>query len=461
MFQHDDAIKNIQIAKNKEKKNILYNYLESNIYFSKAFLYETTEDRQNYTKRFEQWEKSLKSGNKQSPYYRYCLSNLYLQRAMLSLKHGDFLKAGIDIRRANKMLEENAKQFPAFIIQNKELGLIHAFIGTIPQQYTWLLNLTGFSGNISQGESEIMTLFNASIHIKEFEFLQTESFLSLSILANVLHFEKETFSKLLAMSEKISSIYKKSPLYIFARATLFIKSGNNEAAVNELRKYNSSQYQIRFDYLDYMHGLILLQRNDRNAVNFLYRYVNNFKGIHNIKSAYQKIAWYYLIFGETEKYEHYMNIVKIAGNALNESDKQAHKEALNNTIPHPQLLQARLLSDGGYYEQAIEVIESIDSAKLCENLVHCVELLYRKARTYHLQSSENHAIRLYTETIVKGKELKEYFAANSALMLGNIYETQQNNDEAIRYYNICLSLPFEEYRGSIQQKAKAGLQRLQ
>jgi hypothetical protein len=461
LFQHNDALKHIQTAKARDKNNLLYSYLESNIYFIKAFLNETSADKNNYIQKFDQWEKSLKTSNKKSPFHRYCLGNLYLQRALIQFKHGSYVKAGIDFRRANGLLEENKKLFPNFIAQNKELGLIHAFVGTIPQQYSWLVNFIGFSGSISQGEAELMKVFNESIKNTELNYLQVESFMGLSILTSMLNYEQDSYSKLLSLAEKVSPIYQTSPIYIYYKVVLLKNSGHNNLAINELKKYNNTNSQMRFDYLDYIHGLLLLQKNDNNAVNFLFRYVSNFKGIHNIKTAYQKIAWYYLINGDTAKYEYYVNIIKQVGNSISDADKLAQKEAESNIIPHPQLLQAQLLSDGGYYEEALNILNNIDSTKICKKTLLCVEYKYRKARVLHLQNKEYQAIQYYNETIIQGKDLKEYFAANSALMLGNIYELKQQKAEAKKYYNMCLSLPFEEYRASIQQKAKAGLQRIQ
>jgi len=53
----------------------------------------------------------LERGDKESPFYRYCLSQIYLQWAFVRLKFGEYATAGIEIRRAYSLLRENEEKF--------------------------------------------------------------------------------------------------------------------------------------------------------------------------------------------------------------------------------------------------------------------------------------------------------------------------------------------------------------
>jgi hypothetical protein len=66
----------------------------------------------------------------------------------------------------------------------------------------------------------------------------------------------------------------------------------------------------------------------------------------------------------------------------------------------------------------------------------------------------------YQETITKGGELPYYFAANSSLQLGIIYEQQHDFIQAQKYYLKVLDMNFDEYHFSITNKAQAGLNRI-
>jgi len=71
------------------------------------------------------------------------------------------------------------------------------------------------------------------------------------------------------------------------------------------------------------------------------------------------------------------------------------------------------------------------------------------------------AILHYDNVLTKGSEYQYYFAANSALQLGFIYESLSEFGKAKSYYKKCLSLKYDEYKKSISQKAKAGLNRIE
>ncbi|HPK05374.1 MAG TPA: hypothetical protein PK908_05710, partial [Bacteroidales bacterium] len=59
-----------------------------------------------------------------------------------------------------------------------------------------------------------------------------------------------------------------------------------------------------------------------------------------------------------------------------------------------------------------------------------------------------------------GKDLPYFYAGNSALQLGLLYEAMKQPEKALHYYNVCLKLRFNEYQTSIHQKAKAGINRI-
>ncbi|MBK7970390.1 MAG: hypothetical protein IPK08_16405 [Bacteroidetes bacterium] len=66
----------------------------------------------------------------------------------------------------------------------------------------------------------------------------------------------------------------------------------------------------------------------------------------------------------------------------------------------------------------------------------------------------------YGQTYENGSSTTYYFAANAALLSAIIYEEQKQNKEAIEWYKKCLALRNHEYQNSIDQKAEAGLNRL-
>jgi tetratricopeptide (TPR) repeat protein len=74
---------------------------------------------------------------------------------------------------------------------------------------------------------------------------------------------------------------------------------------------------------------------------------------------------------------------------------------------------------------------------------------------------KDQAIKFYKSTIVKGKHLKQYFAARSALQLGLIYEERKDFVAAIEYFKNCMEMKNTAFKNSLDQKAKSGILRCQ
>jgi hypothetical protein len=112
---------------------------------------------------------AIRNGDRQSPYYLYTQADIHLQWAITRVKFEDYFQAVMEIKRAFNLLTKNQELFPSFMPNKKNLGLLHALIGTVPDQYRWGLKLLGMSGTIAQGRAEIEeVLAYAKSH--DFEF---------------------------------------------------------------------------------------------------------------------------------------------------------------------------------------------------------------------------------------------------------------------------------------------------
>ncbi|MBK8502704.1 MAG: hypothetical protein IPL46_11060 [Saprospiraceae bacterium] len=98
---------------------------------------------------------AIRRGDDQSPYYLYTQADIHLQWAITRVKFEDYFQAVMEIKRAFSLLSKNEELFPDFMPNKKNLGLLHALIGTVPDQYRWGVKLLGMSGTIAQGRSEI------------------------------------------------------------------------------------------------------------------------------------------------------------------------------------------------------------------------------------------------------------------------------------------------------------------
>lgn len=87
-------------------------------------------------------------------------------------------------------------------------------------------------------------------------------------------------------------------------------------------------------------------------------------------------------------------------------------------------------------------------------------MTYRYARILEGMDRAEQAVNYYEKTIRNGEATTYYFAANSALILGQYYESKKDFVKARLYYQRCLLMRDHEYQNGIDQKAKAGMARV-
>lgn len=459
-FENGEEI--IQQEKQDNPGNLIPYYLENYIDFLKVIIseeeavFEKLESNKNYRKDL------FSDGDKNSPYYRYCHANLELQWAFARFKFKEYFTAGIEINRAYRLLEKNRKQFPGFTPDNIGMGILHTLIGIIPEKYNWVKRLLGLEGTISLGEEELYKVVDLQSN-SSFAYLRTESLFYLTFIT--LNF-KEDQRKAESLwqfynEDSIHSLSEESLLLIYARARLAMETGKTDEAIRILTERPRGEAYYPFHYLDYLAGKVKMFRQDDDAVEFLFAYIDNFAGLNYIKSAYQHIAWYFLLRGNESLYEQYMNEINYKEDALVGADKRAQLAAEKNIKPSIPILKSRLLFDGSYFNHSLQVIQELSEQEINRLSFHDrIEFVYRKGRIYQKTGKLDSALQWFEATIDAGNEAPYYFAANAALMSGKIYEHKHNWREAQYYYGLVMNFDFDEYKESIQQKAKSGLHRI-
>ncbi|MEZ5083748.1 MAG: tetratricopeptide repeat protein [Bacteroidales bacterium] len=441
------------------ENNIPY-LLDNYIYFLTVFIGEEKNDFDLYDELKDDIIDRLKNGDENSPYYRYCLAQVYLQWAVARTKFKEYVTATFEINKAYRQLEKNREEFPDFLPNLINLGLLHTMIGTIPDNYNWAKKMVGIEGTIDEGVNEILEVLNISLVVDEYSHYKTECLFYLSFIQMNLMSSKEKTFEYLEIIEKDNNNLQ-NPLAVYALSRIYMSCGRNEDAIRILENRPISSEYYPFYYLDYLNGLVKLHRLDLDANSYFFKYVINFKGINYIKDAYQKIAWNYFVHGNTEKYSEYMDKVKKYGNNIVDADKQAEREAEENILPNFHLLRARILFDGGYFEKAMQELTQNTQTNFLKNARDSLEYAYRLGRIYHEWGKTPESIVYYEKTILLGSKSEYYYAANSALKLGNIFEEKGDYKKAEYYYEAAQSMENKEYRNSIDQKAKAGLNRIE
>ncbi|HWB62159.1 MAG TPA: hypothetical protein VG603_01520 [Chitinophagales bacterium] len=444
----------LKLEEQHNPNNFIAVYLEN---YADFLLVYTTESRRLYDslKKNEDLRLALiASGDATSPYYLFTQAEINLQWAALNLQFGEYMNAVFGIRRAFKMLEQNRKKFPGFRANEKSLGVLYALLGSVPDKYKWGVTLLGMEGNVPQGMGYLSGLMEYSNH-NDFIY-RNETIVYDAFLLQHLEDSTEQAWQLLQNSGLLQT---NNLLGCFIGAHVGIYGHHTDEALLLLQNRPQPDTTTAFPFLDYLQGLGKLNRQDADAASYFKKFLAEYKGENHVKAAYQKIAWCYLLQADTANYFHFIEKAVYMGNATLDADKQARKEAEAHRTPNVDLLRARLLCDGGYYNRAAGLMNRLTENNFT-NPDDKTEYLYRLGRIYADWGKTDSALVYYQLAFEKGRNITRYFAANAAYESGRIYEQRNDKQKAIDYYNLCLSLPDHEYKDGLDQKAKAGLNRL-
>lgn len=400
--------------------------------------------------------KILEKEQEQSPYYLYAQAEVNMQWAFAHIKTGEYLNGVLEINRAYKMLTKNVNKFPQFVPHYKSIGLLHALIGVVPDEYKWAVNLLGFSGSLQQGNKELLQFYIAAFSDTINQCYQTEATLMLGIIQ--LNFIPDEVS-LNNILHQINQQKQMNPVLSFVYADICMHNGNSAEAVKHLMKNKYAENTFfKFHYLNYLLGMAKLYHLEEDAPVYLETYVKEFKGKTFVKAAYLKLAYHYLLHQNTDRYKYYLQQIPLYGNEITDEDKSAQKESKQVNLPNLYLLKSRLLFDGGYYSESYTSLIRANKEDF-KTTKEQLEFIYRLGRIQHKKENYNKAIYYYQMAMKNGDSYPYYFAANAALNLGLIYETLENKSKAKYYFEACLKMKDHEYQRSIDQKAKAGLKR--
>lgn len=457
-LKFNQAGSRMQSEKKSNPKNQVPYIIDNYIDFLKVLIGEEEKDFTHLQNNKEARLQKFAAGGKNSPWYLYSQSLIYLQSGVARIKFGEYVNASLDINRAYRLLIENKRKYPDFVMNKAGLGILHSLIGTVPSKYRWAVRSLKFEGTIPEGNSEINEAYQQLISDPQLSFLLPETafllaFVTLNLSADIpaaLHLAEKINTSVL------TSVIKESPLLIYSVANIYARAGENDKVIRILTDCPRTSNRYPFHYLNYMLGVAKLNRLDKDACYPLLSFLGSFKGKNYIRSAYMHLSWYYLIHNDPQQYNTYIGRIKLRGNNQVDNDREALAFANKNTKTDLQLLKARLLFDGGYYARAKQ---ELDGYKTNDKKSE-IEYTYRLGRIYHNWGKIDEAINYYKVTIKNGENSPYYFAANSSLQLGLIHEKRKEFKQAELYYSKVLDMDFDEYQFSITNKAQAGLNRI-
>jgi tetratricopeptide (TPR) repeat protein len=443
----------LEAEKKKDPENLIPVFLENYIDFFHLFFNEDPAEYLAWKDRLEGRIELMSEGPESSPFSLFTRSVIHFQWAAIKIKFGHNWEAGWEFRRSFLQSRECAKKFPAFGPATMLSGAMQVVAGTIPDGYKWLSGLLGIRGNVTTGMQQLEHCLSAGDFWARV-YRDEATFYYLYLQFYIQNKQNEVFAYI--RQNKLDT--RNNHLYTYLSANLYLNDHQSDAAERILRQRNPSPEYLDMPVWDLEMGYARLNHLDPDAHIYLERYLQRFRGHFYVKDANQKLSWYYYLKGDMGRAESFRAMVLRRGGTESDADKQALKEARGGGWPNKALLRSRLLSDGGYFGEALKSLEGMRSSDLSLPEEKC-ELAYRLGRIYDGLDRGDEAIAAYLTTIKTGETLKEYYAARAALQTGYIYEQRGDKERAISFFEKCLSLKDHDYKNSLDQRAKAGIAR--
>lgn len=401
---------------------------------------------ENFKQRIRQLE-----DQKETAETLFLQAELYLQRGFCHLNLGHNWSAIFDIRNAYQLTEECLEKFPSYIPVRKTSGVLQVMVGAVPDKYHWFMSLLGMEGSVKKGQQQLQELGQAG--------------LSLSIEANVLYytikgFINQQFAEASAGMAELIKGYPDNRLLGFIAINMMVKNDQSEEALALIKKVESNPRGLPLVYLDYLLAEIYLQKGEyAQAITTYQKFMGSYKGSSFKKDATMKISLCYHLQGKKDLATKWWQKARNTGKNVAEPDIYADHMLKEDQLPNEKLLRIRFLTDGGYYEEAGQLIAPLTMQSFKDSRDK-VELIYRKARLAQKTGQLTTAQSLYLRAIELTGNETWYFAPSSALQLGYIFLSRGKFFEAKEYFNKALSYKRHAYKNSIDGKAKSALDQL-
>ncbi len=410
-----------------------------------------TEDNTKFPVYEEKFQRRLDKNIKgSSRNYQFLQAEIRLHWAFVYLKFGYELDAALHLRQAYQIAESCREKHPDFVPILKTSGLLRVIIGSGPDKYNWVLSLLNMRGSVSGGLADLRQV--------------SMSGTALATEGQILHALVEGFlmgkpASALEDMQQVLAADEENRLAMFLAASLAMKKGENEVALEMLDGLSVAPAGIPLYYADYLRGEAYLRKGDYlNSISAFRWFLQHQPGQNYIKDAHYKIGLCYWLNGNENDAIAMFEEAKRKGKESTEADKSAAHSLNEKELPNIKLSKIRYLTDGGYYDEAEAILSAITSMDLPSRRDQ-VEYYYRKARLAHKMGMAD-AEQYYLETVNMTGQENWYFAPNACLQLGYLYQSQNKLKEAEEYFQRALSYRRHEYKNSIDSKARSALAQL-
>jgi len=391
-----------------------------------------TEDEKIYKRLIDQYEDRMDQMDlldDGSPDNKWLQAEILFQTGLAQVKFGTRISGASKLLSAYRKNKDHRKKHPDFWQNEKLSGIYNIILDFIPPFMRWAANMFGISGNADYGLNQLkhysaLALSTAGL---------AEEAVLITTLGYKLAWQEEAGVAFIAQQDN-HILSNTLVIYLYATAARF--TYRNELAMQLLAGIRQEDLQIEFHGLNYLMGRCKLNHLEPDANTYLQNYLDQYPGPDYKKDVCVRLSFYYLIMGDEKKSKEYRVMIREVGKDMRDPDQEAVLESKSTIVPHTGLLKARLLCDGGYFKESMEVLKSIDPGQLVEKSYR-LEYHYRMGRVIQLSGYPDQAIPELIKTYNDGKSAPYTYATRAALQLGKIHEEMNNYSTASDWYKKC------------------------
>ncbi|MCX7637193.1 MAG: tetratricopeptide repeat protein [Cyclobacteriaceae bacterium] len=402
-----------------------------------------------YENNFEKRLDELSRLNVPSAEKMYTLAELRLQWAFINLKFGNELQAAWQLRQSYLAAQSCRQKYPHYEPIRKTWGVLNLTLGSVPEKYQWVLRMLNLNGSVETGLRELNRTSRAS------DNYGTEALILLSLAQSYLLQQNEMA---LANMETLIKTHPQQAVYFMA-AAIALKSSQGKKALAYVDSLLSKP-PLQIPYTWYIRGEALLSAGRyEEAATAYQQFIQSYPGENFVKDAWYKTGVCYALMNDNQQAETCFFRARSAGDKRTEADRYADSQLSESPWPHPVISRLRFATDGGYYAEALSIVQQHASDSFPSGK-DSVEFIYRTARLFHQLNQTDTCLYLYKKTIERAGYKPWYFAPNACLQTGYILQQRGQLREAEMYFRKALSYPRHPYKNSIDSKAKSALTQL-
>ena len=416
------------------------------------------EDQSKYEKYLVSLNERLdlidKNADKSLPSHYILLAEIYAQAGMTQIFYRDYLSGLFKIMKANNYARENLVKYPDCWLNNKLCGILNVSLDQLSPFLKKMAGMINLRGDPETGFKQLSRYLKS---VEEYPGLKAEALLYNGFALRMAKKDEMAFS---LFNEKI--VEDEAPvLNLFLYSNIMYLTGRNEHARTMLSELTESRFEVPFPFKDYLYGKSNLCCLNKEADKYLKQFMANSKSKNYKREVCSRLADYYSIYSNSEQFSYYRKLIGTYSKATTDRDREADIESKRPYDPYPGLLKARYLVHGGYYNEAYEILLSINQGELTRE-AYRNEYSLLMAKVKFRTNQLNEALMFCEKTIDKGRDCDEHYAAEAALLAGDILAQKGSKEKAVSYYKLALEIKGQNdvYIENIEKSANNRLKNL-